>query len=139
MAHEYHTPQDQDEDTLKANLISYGPISVACDASEWSFYTGGVVTSSTCKNSGVKLDHAIQLVGFNEDAETPYWIGTKCAVCACVRARVSRPVSPQRFRQPPLHAVRNSWSTSWGNDGYIYLKMGDNTCGIADAAWMVTL
>ena len=38
-------------------------------------YKGGVVTSSTCKNSGIKLDHAIQLVGFNEDAEVPYWIG----------------------------------------------------------------
>jgi C1A family cysteine protease len=99
----------QDEDTLKANLLSYGPISVACDASEWSMYHGGVVTSSTCKNSGVKLDHAIQLVGFNEDADTPYWI------------------------------VRNSWNTNWGEEGYIYLKMGENTCGIADMPAMVTI
>jgi cathepsin F/cysteine peptidase B len=101
--------KNQDEETLKANLLSYGPISVACDASEWSFYKGGVVTSSTCKNSGVKLDHAIQLVGFNEDAEVPYWI------------------------------VRNSWNTNWGNEGYIYLKMGENTCGIADMPAMVTI
>jgi len=101
--------KNQDEETLKANLLSYGPISVACDASEWSMYKGGVVTSSTCKNSGIKLDHAIQLVGFNEDAEVPYWI------------------------------VRNSWNTNWGNDGYIYLKMGENTCGIADMPAMVTV
>jgi C1A family cysteine protease len=99
----------QDEDTLKNNLVSYGPISVACDASEWSSYSGGVMTSSSCSSSGRKLDHAIQVVGYNEDASTPYWI------------------------------VRNSWDTTWGEDGYIYLKMGDNTCGIADAAWMVTL
>jgi len=26
--------------------------------------------------------------------------------------------------------VRNSWGTSWGNDGYIYLKSGRNTCYI---------
>ena len=71
--------------------------------------TGGVMTSSSCSSSGRKLDHAIQVVGYNEDASTPYWI------------------------------VRNSWDTTWGEDGYIYLKMGDNTCGIADAAWMVTL
>ena len=38
-------------------------------------YKGGVVTSATCQNSGIKLDHAIQLVGFNEDAKVPYWIG----------------------------------------------------------------
>jgi len=101
--------KDQDEDTLKANLLSYGPISVACDASEWSFYTGGVVTSTTCGNSGFKLDHAIQLVGFNEDADTPYWI------------------------------VRNSWDTTWGNEGYIYLKMGENTCGVADMPALVNL
>ena len=99
----------QDEDTLKNNLVSYGPISIACDASEWSSYSGGVMTSSSCSSSGLRLDHAIQVVGYNEDASTPYWI------------------------------VRNSWDTTWGEDGYIYLKMGDNTCGIADAAWMVTL
>merc|ERR1719379_1440385 len=101
--------KDQDEAKLKANLLSYGPISVACDASEWSFYKGGVVTSETCQNSAEKLDHAIQLVGFNESAEVPYWI------------------------------VRNSWNTNWGNEGYIYLKMGENTCGIADMPAMVEL
>ena len=100
---------NQDEDTLKANLVSYGPISIAADASEWSSYTGGVLTSSSCSSSGFKLDHAIQLVGYNEDASTPYWI------------------------------VRNSWDTTWGEDGYIYLEMGSNTCGMADMAYMVTL
>jgi C1A family cysteine protease len=29
--------------------------------------------------------------------------------------------------------VKNSWGTSWGEDGYIKLKWG-NTCGIADSA-----
>lgn len=100
---------NQDEDTLKDNLVSTGPISIACDASKWSSYTGGVMTSSSCKSGAFNLDHAIQLVGYNEDADTPYWI------------------------------VRNSWDTTWGNDGYIYLAMGDNTCGIADAAATVTL
>lgn len=99
----------QDEDTLKNNLVSYGPISIACDASEWSSYTGGVLTSSSCSSSAWKLDHAIQLVGYNEDASTPYWI------------------------------VRNSWDTTWGVDGYIYLEMGANTCGIADKPAMVYL
>lgn len=68
------TCNDQDESTLQSNLLSYGPISIACDASEWSSYTSGVLTSSSCSSSALKLDHAIQLVGYNSDASTPYWI-----------------------------------------------------------------
>ncbi|KAJ1447751.1 hypothetical protein M885DRAFT_541627 [Pelagophyceae sp. CCMP2097] len=101
--------RSQDEATLKANLVSFGPASVACDASQWSAYTGGVLTSNSCANSGLKLDHAIQLVGYNETAPVPYWI------------------------------VRNSWNTDWGNDGYIYLAMGGNTCGVADKAAQVEI
>jgi len=26
--------------------------------------------------------------------------------------------------------VRNSWSTSWGDSGYIFLQTGYNICGI---------
>ena len=33
--------------------------------------------------------------------------------------------------------VRNSWGTSWGNDGYIYVKEGLNACGIAMDATVV--
>lgn len=28
--------------------------------------------------------------------------------------------------------VKNSWGTSWGNSGYLYLKKGSNLCGIAN-------
>jgi len=28
--------------------------------------------------------------------------------------------------------VRNSWNTNWGDEGYIYLETGTNTCGVAD-------
>lgn len=35
--------------------------------------------------------------------------------------------------------VRNSWGTAWGNDGFIYVAAGNNTCGIAlEAAGVVT-
>jgi len=99
---------DEDSDALASALQSNGPVSVALDASEWSSYAGGVMTSSSCSSSSRKMDHAVQLVGYNADADTPYWI------------------------------VRNSWSASWGEEGFIYLKMGDNTCGIANLAAQVT-
>jgi len=52
------------------------------------------------------LDHCVQLVGYNTTSGTPYWI------------------------------VRNSWNTDWGIEGYIYLEMWHDTCGIAhDATW----
>jgi C1A family cysteine protease len=27
---------------------------------------------------------------------------------------------------------RSSWSSTWGEDGYIYLEMAKNTCGLAN-------
>ena len=41
-------------------------------------------------------------VGYNPTAPKPYWI------------------------------VRNSWASTWGEDGYIYLEMSKNTCGLAN-------
>ena len=30
--------------------------------------------------------------------------------------------------------MRNSWASTWGEEGYVYLEMAKNTCGIADDA-----
>jgi C1A family cysteine protease len=35
--------------------------------------------------------------------------------------------------------VKNSWGSSWGNSGYLYLKKGQNLCGIADYASYPTI
>ncbi|XP_075716430.1 cathepsin O [Rhinoderma darwinii] len=47
-------------------------------------------------------NHAVLVVGFDKTGDVPYWI------------------------------VKNSWGTSWGIDGYVHVKMGQNLCGIAD-------
>merc|ERR1712087_1007756 len=44
------------------------------------------------------VDHTVSIVGFDKSGSAPYWI------------------------------VRNQWGTRWGNEGYIYLSMGNNTC-----------
>jgi len=53
------------------------------------------------------LDHCVQAVGYDMTASTPYWL------------------------------VRNSWSDSWGEQGYIRLSYGDNTCGLTNEATYV--
>ena len=51
-----------DESTMAAYVSSTGPLSIVVDASEWSSYTGGIL--STC---GQSLDHAVQVVGIDTD------------------------------------------------------------------------
>jgi len=52
-------------------------------------------------NCGTSLDHAVQAVGWNQASSTPYWI------------------------------VRNSWGASWGEQGYVWVEMFKDMCGIA--------
>jgi len=53
------------------------------------------------------LDHCVQAVGWNLQQSTPYW------------------------------SVRNSWNTDWGENGYIRLEYGANTCGLTELATYV--
>nr|BAK55649.1 cathepsin O [Oplegnathus fasciatus] len=54
-------------------------------------------------------NHAVLVVGYNTTGDIPYWI------------------------------VQNSWGTTWGNEGYVYIKIGGNVCGIADSVAAVFL
>ena len=31
--------------------------------------------------------------------------------------------------------IRNSWGPEWGEDGYIRIEMGQNTCNMESYAW----
>jgi len=88
-----------------AAALEKTPLSICVNAGAWNDYSGGVMTSAACGPMGADYqDHCVMATGFNTTAPTPYWI------------------------------VRNSWSSTFGEEGYIYLEMAENTCGLADDA-----
>jgi cathepsin L len=98
-----------DEKALQAALASVGPVAVAIDASSRSFqfYSSGVYIDRKCKSNMYSLDHAVLVVGYGTDASRggDYWI------------------------------VKNSWGTTWGENGYIRMARNrKNQCGIATDA-----
>jgi len=98
-----------DVDALKVAIASHGPVSVAIDASHksLSFYSNGVYYEKECNNDVAGLDHAVLAVGYGELNGEKYWL------------------------------VKNSWSTYWGNDGYVLMSQKNNNCGVATAATYV--
>jgi len=62
---------DPDEDSMVAALNTNGPLSVALDATYWSFYSGGIY-DSVCSSS--RMNHGVLLVGYGEERGTKYWI-----------------------------------------------------------------
>ncbi|KAM3613016.1 uncharacterized protein V6R79_018812 [Siganus canaliculatus] len=55
-------------------------------------------------------NHAVLIVGYDTTEDIPYWI------------------------------VQNSWGTTWGDKGYVYIKIGGNVCGMYDLyLWCVSV
>jgi len=94
-----------DETQIAAYGATNGPVSVAVDASNWSFYTGGIMTGSDiCPKqdpNSPNLDHGVIIAGYGTDNGKDYWI------------------------------IRNSWGTVWGEHGYGRIERGSDYCGVA--------
>jgi len=66
-------------------------------------------TGGVLSQCGNDVDHCVQAVGYANYGESgAYWI------------------------------VRNSWGTSWGENGFIYIEIGQDLCSIGDYATVVT-
>lgn len=81
--------------TAQKALRDVGPLSISVAAGNWQWYETGIFqnTNSTGGDNEWSIDHAVQLVGYGFDKgyAMNYWV------------------------------VRNSWSTLWGEEGYIRL------------------
>ena len=91
----------EDEVAMAEYVATKGPISIAVDAQRWSFYNGGIMsTTSICPRNDETLDHGVAIVGYGTENGTPYWI------------------------------IRNSWNTVWGEKGYGRIVRGKKFCGV---------
>lgn len=62
----------------------------------------GGIIQYHCDGAFTSLNHAVQIVGYDKSDSIPYYI------------------------------IRNSWGTTFGDKGYIYVAIGSNLCGIAN-------
>jgi C1A family cysteine protease len=111
---QYTSIPEGDEKSLAADLVSFGPIFVAIDASSQYFqlYNSGILDTDDCSNQPEDLDHAVVAVGYGYNAalRQSYWI------------------------------IKNSWGTDWGEKGYVLLpKDAGNKCGVATDAYYAKL
>lgn len=98
-----------DEEGLTEAIASVGPISVAIDASHFSFqfYRDGVYDEDEC--SSEELDHGVLAAGYG------VWLSAGFT--------------------KDYYLVKNSWGPHWGVNGYIRMSRNkENQCGIATAA-----
>ncbi|CAL8467551.1 g7089 [Coccomyxa elongata] len=97
-----YVPPHDDEALMEA-VYSRGTIAVSLDASQPSFrfYASGTYDEAQCMWKSDDLDHAVALVGYGTDeAGIDYWI------------------------------IKNSWSSHWGDNGYVNIARGHHGCGI---------
>jgi len=103
----YKNVTSGDENGLK-EAVALGPVAIAIDAAHLSFrfYAEGVYYEPECKNGEDDLDHEVLAVGYGTTSDgQDYWI------------------------------VKNSWSTYWGDEGYIRMARNKgNNCGVATDA-----
>ncbi|XP_058162140.1 dipeptidyl peptidase 1 [Dasypus novemcinctus] len=102
------------EALMKLELVRHGPLAVAFEVyDDFLHYRGGIYHHTGLRdpfNPFEVTNHAVLLVGYGTDPVSglDYWI------------------------------VKNSWGTSWGEDGYFKIRRGTDECGIESIAVAAT-
>ncbi|XP_061820404.2 pro-cathepsin H isoform X1 [Nerophis lumbriciformis] len=105
--HEVVNISSYDEDAMLDAVARLNPVTFGFEVTaDFMHYKDGVYTSTLCKNTADKVNHAVLAVGYGVDDNntTPYWI------------------------------VKNSWGVAWGVDGYFMIEREKNMCGLAACA-----
>jgi hypothetical protein len=87
---------DISADDLVADVFLVGPPVVYVEVTTaWYYYTSGVLTAadSDCAGTSSAVSHAVQLVGYTQDPDAPYW---------CAARRALRSARARRPRAPPV-------------------------------------
>mmetsp|Transcript_100111 Transcript_100111/g.250948 ORF Transcript_100111/g.250948 Transcript_100111/m.250948 type:complete len:573 (+) Transcript_100111:73-1791(+) len=91
------------EDALLQAIFTQGPVSVGIMVpEEMLFYDSGVLSVESCRHDESQIDHAVVATGFGTDEH-----GTA------------------------YYTIRNSWSTYWGDKGYIRIARGELDCCVS--------
>jgi cathepsin L len=90
----YHQLPSNNYTVLMNAVAKLGPIAVSVAASPWTMYRKGIFDGPLYTKRDTDINHLVVLEGYGTDTETgiDYWL------------------------------VRNSWSPTWGEQGYIRLK-----------------
>lgn len=114
---------EQNEMLAVMNVASYGPATVCLDASTWQDYTGGIITAdSGCSSEFLEMNHCVQAVGYAFQEVEGDEIGNE--------DKKSRSHDDKNKKLEGYWIIRNQWSKYWGMNGYAYVAMGSNTCGV---------
>lgn len=120
----------QNEGYAVRNLATYGPAVVCLDASTWQDYTEGIITSeSGCSAGFMDVNHCVQAVGYAYMSDEEYQ-DEMDGKNSGDRDHNSKDGSRDSAQRKGYWIVRNQWSRYWGMNGYAYVAMGENTCGI---------
>jgi len=96
-------------DALKQAIVQHGPVASGVEAgTAWDGYTGGILNGPPCSGNPADINHEVVIVGW-DDAYN-YNGG-------------SGPVG--------VWIIKNSWWTTWGEQGYGRVPYGTNNIGFA--------
>jgi len=97
---------------LSSMLSTYGPLSVSLLASldDFYYYSSGIYDDPACDLKDI--DHTVVLAGYGRDPHInnmAYWL------------------------------IKNSWSSHWGEDGYVRISQRGTSCGVTSYPLIASL